>query len=63
MEKLKEQYKVMVDNLLSETITSDLKARVAYKRLMRIEQVCKGLGWNVVEILGGNGVKEVKECL
>ena len=58
MENLKESYKRFVDNLLKEAITTNLKARIAYKRLMQIEHICKGLGWDVVEILGG-GKNEV----
>ena len=58
MENLKESYKRFVDNLLKETIKTDIKARTAYRRLMQIEHVCKGLGWDVVEILGG-GKNEV----
>ena len=54
MEKLKKRYKALVDSLLQETITSDNEARIAYRRLMQIEYVCKGLGWDVVEILGGD---------
>ena len=53
MEK-KDDYKLFVQELLSTRIENNTLARVAIMRFERIWDLCKHMGWNPVEVIGGD---------
>lgn len=49
----KDDYKAFVQELLSTRIENNILARVALMRFERIWDLCKHMGWNPVEVIGG----------